>query len=166
MSKLSHLLVLNKKFWRILCKDSFGFRFALADAWNNPEVHLFTGSCRLLRRLFDLQLRARLDTNGKKKKKKKNRSRIYDLGVVPTRGNNTFANSCQRVACGGGYIWSCFARKRCQAGLFWCITSKINYCARFSKVVQAAIIIFLNYNIWILLTYFNTLKSPGFQYLQ
>jgi hypothetical protein len=24
----------------------------------------------------------------KKKKKKKNRSRIYDLGVVPTRGNN------------------------------------------------------------------------------
>ena len=49
-----------------------------------PEVHLFTGSCRLLRRLFDLRLRARLDTNGKKKK---NRSRIYDLGVVPTRGN-------------------------------------------------------------------------------
>jgi hypothetical protein len=38
----------NQQFWRILCKDSFGFRFALADAWNFPEVHLFTGSCRLL----------------------------------------------------------------------------------------------------------------------
>ena len=47
-----------------------------------PEVHLFTGSCRLLRRLFDY---ARGSTQ---MGKKKNRSRIYDLGVVPTRGNN------------------------------------------------------------------------------
>jgi hypothetical protein len=65
MSKLSHLLVLNQQFWRILCKDSFGFRFALADAWNNPEVHLFTGSCRLLRRLFNY---ARGSTQMEKKK--------------------------------------------------------------------------------------------------
>ena len=52
-----------------------------------PEVHLFTGRCRLLRRLFDLRLRARLDTKWKKKW-----SRIYDLGVVPTRGKNAMFN--------------------------------------------------------------------------
>ena len=39
-----------------------------------PEVHLFTGSCRLLRRLFDLRLRARLDT----KWKKTNKMRLTD----------------------------------------------------------------------------------------
>jgi hypothetical protein len=49
-----------------------------------PEVHLFTGSCRVLRRLFNY---ARGSTQMEKKKQKKNRSRIYDLGVVPTRGN-------------------------------------------------------------------------------
>ena len=47
------------------------------------KLYLFTGSCRLLRRLFDY---ARGSTqNGKKTTK--NTSRIYDLGVVPTRGN-------------------------------------------------------------------------------
>jgi hypothetical protein len=32
-------------------------------------------------------------------------------------------------------IWSCFARTRCQAGLFWCI--EINYCARFRKKLHS-----------------------------
>jgi hypothetical protein len=74
-------------------QGSFGFRFALADAWNFPEVHLFTGSCRLLRRLFDY-------ARGSTQNGKKNRSRIYDLGVVPTRGNN-IANS---LACHGRLV--------------------------------------------------------------
>jgi hypothetical protein len=39
-----------------------------------------TGSFRLLRRLFD-------DARGSTQNGKKNRSRIYDLGVVPTPGN-------------------------------------------------------------------------------
>ena len=56
-----------------------------------PEVHLFTGSCRLLRRLFDY---ARGSTQ---MEKKKNRSRIYDLGVVPTRGNNVHRNRIPRL---------------------------------------------------------------------
>ena len=46
------------------------------------------GSILIYRKLSSppqaLRLRARLDTNGEKK----NRCRIYDLGVVPTRGNN------------------------------------------------------------------------------
>ena len=45
-----------------------------------PEVHLLSGSCRLLSRLFDY-------ARGSTQMEKKNRSRIYDLGVVPTRGN-------------------------------------------------------------------------------
>ena len=49
---------------------------------------MLAGSTLIYRKLSSppqaLRLRARLDTNGEKK----NRSRIYDLGVVPTRGNN------------------------------------------------------------------------------
>ena len=54
----------------ILCKDSFGFSFALAvfgRLWPMLEIfrklYLFPGICRLLRRLFDY---ARLDTKNKK----------------------------------------------------------------------------------------------------
>ena len=49
----------------------------------------FPGSTLIYRKLSSppqaLRLRARLDT-----KWKKNRSRIYDLGVVPTRGNKRY----------------------------------------------------------------------------
>ncbi len=61
-------------------------RFRFGILWPMLEIfrklYFFAGSCRLLRRLFDY---ARGSTqNGKKNK---NTSRIYDLGVVPTRGN-------------------------------------------------------------------------------
>ncbi len=63
-------------------------RFRFGTLWPMLEIfrklYLFTGSCRLLRRLFDY---ARGSTQNGKKNKTKNTSRIYDLGVVPTRGN-------------------------------------------------------------------------------
>ena len=72
--KLSHL--------RILCKDSFGFRFALADACRKytylPEVVVSSAGSSI----FDY-------ARGSTQMGKKNRSRIYDLGVVPTRGNKS-----------------------------------------------------------------------------
>ena len=49
-----------------------------------PEVHLFTGSCRLLRRPFDY---ARGSTQ--MVKKKIGAEFMTSVGVVPTRGNNT-----------------------------------------------------------------------------
>ena len=66
-----------------------------------------------------LQLRARLDTNGKKKKKKKkNRSRIYDLGVVPTRG--------KKVNVEGKGIKKC-DKARCQICNFVVETQKFEH---------------------------------------
>ena len=82
-----------------------------------PEVHLFTGSCRLLRRLFDY---ARGSTQMEKKKKKKNRSRIYDLGVVPTRGNN-MCDNCKLFMCDNcklaRFILACVAGPQFYGGL-------------------------------------------------
>ncbi len=60
----------------MLCKDSFGFGFALfGTLWPMLEIfrklYLFTGSCRLLRRLFDYARGSTQKGKEKKKKKKK-----------------------------------------------------------------------------------------------
>ncbi len=100
MSKLSHLLVLNKQFGRILCKDSFGFGFALfGTLWPILEIfrklYLFTGSCRLLRRLFDY---ARGSTQKNPKKKLKIRAEfITSVSYRPQVINNNILE--QRYSC-------------------------------------------------------------------
>ena len=65
-------------------QEQLRVRFRFGTLWPMLEIfrklYLFTGSCRLLRRLFDY-------ARGSTQNGKKNRSRIYDLRVVPTRGN-------------------------------------------------------------------------------
>jgi hypothetical protein len=86
MSKLSHLLVYQIITSSDFVQGQFRFRFALADACRKytylPEVVVSSAGSSI----FDY-------ARGSTQMEKKNRSRIYDLGVVPTRGNNYIRNS-------------------------------------------------------------------------